>query len=300
MLKQSILLHFKTISIKFIYILVIMVFLLCICYSQVEAAQYTEKYTSSSSINSNTYPGYTTLIDSLKKAHPNWTFTILYTDLDWNQVIKNETTAAHGRNLIDGSKTGEWVCSKCADDKYDNGSWKCASEATVSYYMDPRNSLFEDYIFQFENLKWVDGVYTIDGINKILSDCKYLQGNKITYTKTNGQKGTINKSYAQVIYEAAKENKISAYHLAARIRQEQGPGNSASSTATGTYSGYKGYYNFFNVNAYGSGSSTIIKNALTYAKQKGWTDPEKSIKGGAKFVADEYINYGQNTLYLQK
>ena len=182
MLKQGILLHFKTIFIKFTYILVIMVFLLCICYSQVEAAQYTEKYTSSSSINSNIYPGYTTLIDSLKKVHPNWTFTILYTDLDWNQVIKNETTAAHGRNLIDGSKTGEWVCPKCADDKYDNGSWKCASEATVSYYMDPRNSLFEDYIFQFENLKWVDGVYTIAGINKILSDCKYLQGSKITYT----------------------------------------------------------------------------------------------------------------------
>ena len=300
MLKQGILLHFKTIFIKFTYILVIMVFLLCICYSQVEAAQYTEKYTSSSSINSNIYPGYTTLIDSLKKVHPNWTFTILYTDLDWNQVIKNETTAAHGRNLIDGSKTGEWVCPKCADDKYDNGSWKCASEATVSYYMDPRNSLFEDYIFQFENLKWVDGVYTIAGINKILSDCKYLQGSKITYTKTNGQTGTINKSYAQVIYEAAKENKISAYHLAARIRHEQGAGNSASSTATGTYSGYKGYYNFFNVNAYGSGSSTIIKNALAFAKQNGWTDPEKSIKGGAKFVTDEYINYGQNTLYLQK
>lgn len=166
--------------------------------------------------------------------------------------------------------------------------------------MDPRNSLYEDYIFQFESLKWVDGVYTIAGINKILSDCKYLQGSKITYTKTNGKTGTINKSYAQVILDAAKANNISAYHLAARIRQEQGPGNSASSTATGTYSGYKGYYNFFNVNAYGSGSSTIIKNALSYAKTNGWTDPEKSIKGGAKFVADEYISQGQSTLYLQK
>lgn len=166
--------------------------------------------------------------------------------------------------------------------------------------MDPRNSLYEDYVFQFESLKWVDGVYTIAGINKILSDCKYLQSSKITYTKTDGKTGTINKSYAQVIMEAAKENKISAYHLAARIRQEQGPGNSASSTATGTYSGYKGYYNYFNINAYGSGSSTIIKNALSYAKSKGWTDPEKSIKGGAKFVADEYINQGQSTLYLQK
>lgn len=300
MLLNNILLHFKRILIKFIYIFVIITFLFCLTYTHVQAAQYTEKYVNSSSLDSNTYPGYSTLIDNLKRAHPNWTFTILYTGLDWNQVIKNETTAVHGRNLIDGGKTGEWICSKCADDKYDNGSWKCASEATVSYYMDPRNSLYEDYIFQFENLKWVDGVYTIDGINKILSDCKYMQGSKITYRTTSGKTATINKSYAKVIYDAAKENKISAYHLAARIRQEQGPGKSASSTATGTYTGYNGYYNFFNINAYGSGSSTIIKNALNHAKSEGWTDPEKSIKGGAKFVADEYINDGQSTLYLQK
>lgn len=289
------------ILIKFIYILTIIIFLTCIFFSfmntTVQAAQYTETYTSGSL---DSYPGYTTLIENLKKAHPNWTFTILYTGLDWNQVIKNETTAAHGRNLIDGSKTGEWVCSSCADDKYDNGNWKCASEATVAYYMDPRNSLFEDYIFQFENLRWVDGIYTLEGINKILSDCKYLQGTKITYTATDGTAKTINKSYAQVIYDAAKANKISPYHLAARIRQEQGPGSAASSTATGTYSGYRGYYNFFNINADGSGSSTIIKNALSYAKEKGWTNPEKSINGGAAFVADEYINYGQSTLYLQK
>ena len=303
MLSKNILLQLKESIIKFIYIFIIITFLSCIFLSmmntEVKAAQYTEKY-SSSSFDSNLYPGYATLINSLKKAHPNWTFTILYTGLDWNQVLKNETTAAHGRNLVSGSKTGEWVCSSCSDDKYDNGSWKCASEATVAYYMDPRNSLFEDYIFQFENLQWVDGLYTIDGINKILADCQYMQGSKITYTKTDGTTGTINKSYAQVIYDAAKDNNISPYHLASRIRQEQGPGKNASSTATGKYTGYVGYYNFFNINASGSGSSTIIKNALTYAKNKGWTDPEKSIQGGAKFLASSYINIGQNTAYLQK
>lgn len=304
MLTGNIFLRFlKQKVIKLIYIFIIITFISTIFLSMmnttVEAAQYTEKY-SSSSFNSSTYPGYETLIESVKKAHPNWTFTILYTGLDWNQVLKNETTASHGRNLVSGSKTGEWVCSQCADDKYDNGSWKCASEATVAYYMDPRNSLFEDYIFQFENLQWVEGLYTIDGINKILSDCKYLQGSKITYTKTDGKTGTINKSYAQVIYDVAKANNISPYHLASRIRQEQGPGNNASSTATGKYTGYIGYYNFFNIDATGSGSSAIIKKALSYAKEHGWTDPEKSINGGAQFLAKSYINKGQNTAYLQK
>lgn len=303
MLSDNIFVQFKGIITKIIYFLIVITFLSCIFLSMmntsVQAAQYTEKY-NSSSFSSSTYPGYKTLIDSLKKAHPNWTFTILYTGLDWNQVLKNETTATHGRNLVSGSKTGEWVCSKCGSDKYDNGSWKCASEATVAYYMDPRNSLFEDYVFQFENLQWIDGLYTIDGINKILADCKYMQGSKITYTKTDGKTGTINKSYAQVIYDAAKANNISPYHLASRIRQEQGPGNNASSTATGKYSGYVGYYNFYNIGATGSGSSTIIKNALAYAKKKKWTDPQKSINGGAAFLAGSYINKGQNTAYLQK
>lgn len=303
MLSQNIFLRFKDNIIKFIYISTIIIFLSCIFLNimatPTEAAQYTEKY-NGTSFNSEAYPGYSTLIEALKKAHPNWTFTMLYTGLDWNQVLKNETTARHGRNLVSGSKTGEWVCPSCSDNKYDNGSWKCASEATVAYYMDPRNSLFEDYIFQFENLQWVDGLYTIDGINRILADCKYMQGSKITYTKTDGKVGTIDKSYAQVIYDAAKANNISPYHLASRIRQEQGPGKNPSSTATGNYRGYVGYYNFFNINASGSGSGTIIKNALSYARDKEWNDPEKSIQGGAKFLAGSYINKGQSTAYLQK
>lgn len=260
--------------------------------------QNTKDYKKGSNILDK-YPGYSSLLDNLLEEHPKWSFTILFTGLDWDTVIKNETTAAHGRNLVQ-NKSGEWVCPVCGDKPYDNGSWRCASAATVSYYMDPRNSLFEDYIFQFENLKWVDGKYTIDGINQIISDCGYLKGSKITYTNTSGKTSTINKSYAQVIMDAAKEAGISPYHLASRIRQEQGPGDNASATATGTYSGYKGYYNFLNVNASGNGSSTIIKNALEYAKKQKWDNPEKSIKGGAKFLAEEYIRWGQNTLYLQK
>ena len=260
--------------------------------------QNTKDYKKGSNILDD-YSGYSDLIDNLLKEHPNWTFTILFTGLDWDTVIRNETTASHGRNLVQ-NKSGEWVCSVCGNKAYDNGSWRCASAATVSYYMDPRNSLYEDYIFQFENLKWVDGKYTIEGIEQIISDCDYLLTDSITYTNTSGKKATIKKSYAQVIMEAAKAAGISPYHLASRIRHEQGPGKSASATATGTYSGYTGYYNFLNVNASGNGSSTIIKNALEYAKKQKWTDPEKSIKGGAKFLAKEYIQYGQSTLYLQK
>lgn len=247
------------------------------------------------------YPGYQELINELKKAFPNSKFRMLKTGLDWNQVIKNETTASHGRNLTSKSAS-EWTCATCKDKQYETG-WYCASEATVAYYMDPRNSLNTNDVFQFELLNYNSKVQDEAGVEWITSDCNYLQG-KISYTATDGTTKTINKTYTQVIMEAGKQLDISPYHLASRIRQEQGTGN-ASETATGngkgTYNkGYTGYYNYYNICATGGTKADIIKNALQKAKDEKWTDPEKAIVGGAEFVKNEYIGYGQNTLYLQK
>lgn len=289
----------KCVSILLIFILLIGIISIFIGKDVKAAGQNTKVYTKGSNILDK-YEGYSELLDNLLEKHPKWTFTILFTGLDWDTVIKNETISAHGRNLVQG-ETGAWVCSVCGDKPYDNSSWRCASAATVEYYMDPRNALYDEtYLFQFENLKWVDNTYTIEGIEFILDGCDYLLKDKITYKKTDGKTGTINKTYSQVIMEAAKKAGISPYHLASRIRQEQGTGSQASPSATGNYSGYIGYYNFFNVGATGSGSSSIIKNALIYAKQQKWDDPVKAIEGGAQFLVEEYIQYGQSTLYLQK
>ena len=243
------------------------------------------------------YPGYETLINNLQAKHPNWNFTILETGLDWNDVIKNETVASHGRNLIYYTYSGSWVCSTCGDRLYDSGKWKCASETAVAYYMDPRNWLNEENIFQFENLAYNGDIQNIDGVNKILSTVPWACGDTITYTKTDGSTGVIYKSYAQVVMEAARDAGISPYHLAARIKQEQGANSTPSSTARGNYAGHVGYYNFLNIKATGG---DIIGNALNHAQSQGWDDPEKAIRGGATFIASSYIAKGQSTLYLQK
>lgn len=242
------------------------------------------------------YPGYVELIKKLQEKHPTWNFTILETGLDWNEVIKNETVALHGRNLVYYTYNGNWVCSTCGNTLYDTGKWKCASETAVAYYMDPRNWLNENNIFQFENLSYNEEVQNIEGVQKILNNVSWGKCETITYTKTDGTQGTINKSYAQVIMDAAKEAGISPYHLAARIKQEQGE-LSTSGTGCGNYEGYVGYYNLLNIKATGG---NVIGNALKHAKSQGWDDPEKSIIGGAKFIATEYISRGQSTLYLQK
>lgn len=262
----------------------------------VKAAQYTEPENKTTKLSN--YPLYTELINNLKKDHPNWTFTIFFTGLDWNQVIKNETTEEHARNLVPASRIGEWLCYYCESNHitYDEGRWKGASEIAVSYYMDPRNFINEDSIFQFENLGYNEGLHTIEGVKTIIANCGYLQGNTIKYIKTDGTTGTINKSYAQVIFDAGKKYNVSPYHLASRIVQEQG--TTGTEMVSGNYNTtYRGYYNFFNINATGS---DIMANGLSHAKKNGWTTPEKAIEGGAEFIAEEYIKYGQTTLYFQK
>lgn len=265
-----------------------------------------QRVTSLEGLNQEKYPGYAALINELKKAHPNWTFTILYTGLDWSTVIYNETEAWHGRSLVQTSSL-PWLCSICGLKAYDNGTWHCASKSTVSYYMDARNWLTEGYIFAFETLSYDETTQTIDGVKKILQGT-FMDKDVITYTDTAGLTQTIQKSYAQVIMEAAKEAGVSPYHLASRMRQEQGDGtgglvngNYAYSDSEGNYCmDLIGYYNYFNIRATGGNSSAIIQNGLRHAKQKGWTNPELSIKGGATFLASEYISNYQDCLYLEK
>ena len=252
------------------------------------------------------YPGYLALINDLKDAHPNWTFTILYTGLDWNDVIYNETSALHGRSLVQNSSSG-WICPSCGSKAYDNGTWYCASPTAVAYYMDARNWLNETHIFAFETLSYDATTQTIDGVQKILSGT-FMDRDSITYYDTDGDEHVINKSYAEIIMEAAQENNVSPYHLASRVKQEQGSGNNSLINGTYTYTDsngntmtdLRGYYNYFNIGASGGNTTAIIRNGLTKAKSKGWTSPELSIKGGARFLASEYISNYQDALYLEK
>ena len=265
-----------------------------------------QRVTSLDGLSNESYPVIASTINELKKAHPNWTFTILYTGLDWNTVIYNETESLHGRSLVQNSSSA-WVCSVCGQTPYDSGSWYCASKSTVAYYMDVRNWLNESYIFAFETLSYDEETQTIDGVKKILSGT-FMDKESVTYIDTEGNSQTINKSYAQIIMEAAQEAGVSPYHLASRVKQEQGSGDSGLISGNYTYTDDSGntctdlvgYYNYFNIRATGSGSTAIIKNGLTHAKSKGWTTPELAIKGGATFLAAEYISNYQDCLYLEK
>lgn len=56
---------------------------------------------------------YKPYLEVLKSKHPDWNFTALYTELDWNYVIDNENI--FGKNLVPKSYTDEWKNTKTGE-----------------------------------------------------------------------------------------------------------------------------------------------------------------------------------------
>lgn len=230
---------------------------------------------------------YRELLKALKEAHPNWTFVKMNTNLDWNEVVENQMV--RGRNLIPSSFPDYmW------DETY-SPNWAYVTEGSLKYYLDPRNGLTEEGIFQFEQLTYNESYHTEPALESFLNNT-FMVGNV---------PNTV-LSYAYTFFKIGEELGVSPFHLACRVYQEQGNGTSA--LISGTYPGYEGCYNYFNIGAFGETTEEIIVTGLEYAKKAKWTDadhPESggvyySICGGAEIVSANYILQGQDTLYLQK
>lgn len=233
---------------------------------------------------------------ALHAKYPNWTFQALSTGLDWNTVLDKEMK--NGVNLVqssaDDSKKStnsgayNWYTNKWTE--YESG-WVSVGRDYLAYCMDPRNFLNETNIFMFEDISY-NSNQSLAGVQSIVAGT-FMQGTK-TYSNNNE---TID--YASSIYDIAQRSGVSSYHIASKIRQEQGA-KGTSPLISGTYKGYEGYYNFFNFNAYGSTKDAIYVRGLKYAKKQGWSSRYLSILGGANKIKSDYINRGQNTIYLEK
>lgn len=229
---------------------------------------------------------YREALTALKKKHPTWTFVPMNTGLDWDTVIANEIIG--GKSLV--YKTFPEYTKEGA---FDDGYWYYASKEILEYYMDPRNSLTEDRIFQFEQLTYNESCHTEAALEKFLQN---------TFMNSSKKAPGTNMTYAHIIWAvgAEEKRKVSPFHLASRIYQEQGDGKSP--LISGTYPGYEGLYNHFNVGATGTTTEEVIRRGLEYAKKAKpqWRGAYYSILGGADVISANYIRKGQDTLYLQK
>ncbi len=227
--------------------------------------------------------GYQPALTALKEKYPNWIFVRYNTELDWNTAVTNEMQG--GRSLVSASSP-DWA----KGDFYGAG-WYNASRQALEAYMDPRNALREGAIFQFEQLTYNETYHTEAALKSFLDN---------TFMNSKANAPGTNMTFEYIFYMIGKEDcrKVSPFHLAARVLQEQGKGTSP--IISGTVEGYEGYYNYFNVGANGKKTEEIIRNGLEYAKANEWKGAYFSILGGANLLADKYINKGQDTPYLQK
>ena len=254
---------------------------------------------------------YQPYLEELKKNHPNWSFTALYTNLDWDYVIQNENI--FGKNLVPKSYSDNWKNTNPGEYNVEvDSGWVDCSKQALLYTMDPRNFLNEVRIFQFEELSFNSNTNSVDGIEKILYGTEFYN-QIVSYLTSSGSTVTMNKKYSDLIYSAGRQSKVSSYHLASRIKQEVGPFLSHSSIS-GKVSGYEGLYNFYNIGATSSSEPMgAIINGLKYARDGNgaseatktkylipWNTKERAITGGGIFIGSSYINIGQNNIYLQK
>ena len=247
----------------------------------------------------------------LQKKYPNWSFTALYTDLDWKYVIDNENK--FGKNLVPKSYSDSWKNTKEGEYNVEvDAGWVDCSRKAIEYTMDPRNFLNEVRIFQFEELSFNEKNNNKEGIEKILYGTEFY--NKIVeYVNSSGNTITTTSKYSDLILQAGKKSLVNSYHLASRIKQEVGPFLSHHSIS-GKVAGFEGLYNFYNIGATSSAEPMgAIKNGLQYAKDgKGasqttkdkylipWNTKDRAITGGGIFIGSSYIHLGQDTIYTQK
>lgn len=240
---------------------------------------------------------YKDYLRTLHAAHPEWVFKAQKTGLDWDDVIAKESKV--GINLIHKSYPDSWKSQEYgAYDpdtgkyvEFDSGGYVSASEAIIEYYMDPRNFLNESGIFQFMSHAYDASTQTKSGLQTLVAGTFLAD--------PFPEKSSTYPTYADVILDAGKKAGANPYVLASMIILEQGA-NGKGNSISGNVSGYKGYYNFFNINAYASDGRDAVENGLIYAKSQGWNTRVKSIIEGASFYAKSYINNNQNTQYLKK
>ena len=250
--------------------------------------------------------------------YPNWTFTADKIGV----TLKDASVSQEGTGTLETDNKNYWIDTTPAE-----GSYYYVNSTVIAAIMDPRNSLFEDRIFQFLDVQESKDIYNDVALNKIST-----QGNLALFINNFKNVATL---YG-----------ITPVHLMARSRQEGADkagfsgttGLYTTNTKTDTYAGHTseqgysldGYYNFYNIGAYKSGYyQYTVQRGLAYAAgflqddmcismdengkpyydetkcekltyQRPWTTPEKAVEGGADFLNLKYISKGQDNLYFQK
>lgn len=249
---------------------------------------------------------YCPYLSKLHELHPNWTFSALKINKDFNYIIDGE----EGQNLLQLATSLDinYFLNKYITtiQPSEGSNWFPSSNDINAYFLDPRNFLNERFIFMFEDLGCDENSYWYQNKEKAKATmCNIFSSDSYLVKDTD-------RNYIETFYNAGVNNKVSPVHLAARVKQEGGWNESygpITGTVTTQYLGYSvyGYYNYYNIGATGKNPQLA---GLLYACGpncgkansfgRPWNTREAAINGGAQFISSGYINIGQSSMYLQK
>lgn len=244
---------------------------------------------------------YRASLTALHEKHPNWIFVAEKLPMSFDNAVMYQYTNV--RKMVELSQGIAWRSLQKDQYNWESDTWKildgdrwvAASKEVIGYYMDPRNFLDENYVYMFMVQSYDKQYQTEEGLTNIINGT--FLANNYTPNADDPVDALYGGSYAKVIMAAAESSKISPYVIAAKIITEQGVSGS-SHLISGNYNEtYASYYNFFNWGAYGTGGATVVEAGLQRAKEKGWDSRADSIIGGAKELADGYIDQSQDTYY---
>ncbi|MBO7427023.1 MAG: DUF4214 domain-containing protein [Clostridiales bacterium] len=251
---------------------------------------------------------YKASLRALHEKHPKWKFIAETCPKDWTEVLNLETRS--GCSLVQNTADNSWKSK--ASDAYDpatntykvidSPNWVNASRPLVAYYLDPRNNLNDDGIFQFLDLSYGNSAIPTNPDQYV---SKVLAGTFMN--NASGKYADSTLEYCKLFTIAGYESSVNPIFLAARSVQEVGSNGSTSSN------GASGFYNFYNIGAYSDATNSAyvglkfaqfgngVKDSA-YNKQYliPWDTQGDSIIGGARWISDFYVSKGQNTIYFMR
>ena len=132
---------------------------------------------------------------------PQWIFTLHNTGLDFNYVLDNELigtrTLVNATSISSYKSTDEgkydWVNSTWPT--FDGNAWVAASREVTAAYLDPRNFLYDPYVFQFEHHTFNANIHSIAGIKEMVKGT-FLDANVVT----EGLTSSVNTINSGIIY----------------------------------------------------------------------------------------------------
>lgn len=163
--------------------------------------------------------------------------------------------------------------------------WSNASLSEIKNAMNPEKLANDDTLkYQFLRLDRPQNI-SVASLNQLLKGKGVLENQGAAFS------------------QAAAVSGVNEIYLIAHALIETGNGQSQLAKGANIVNNYVNtksmtkYHNVFGIAAY---DSNALYYGINYAKQAGWDTVSKAIVGGAKFISQDYIKAGQNTLYKMR